>query len=193
MPKLIGVTGGIGSGKSKVMHYISSLGYPVYLSDEAGKRVMQDEGIMLKIQNIFTEIVIANGVLDRKKIGSIVFNDKKKLEELNAIIHPAVAEDFQKFVKLHHQSDLIFYESAILIESNNYKSFDYIVLITAPDDVRIERVMKRDQVSKEIVLERMRNQMSDNEKRVFADFEIINIDFKKTCEKVNDLLVFMNK
>lgn len=193
MPKLIGVTGGIGSGKSKVMHYISSLGYPVYLSDEAGKRVMQDEGIMLKIQNIFTEIVIANGVLDRKKIGSIVFNDKKKLEELNAIVHPAVAEDFQKFVKLHHQSDLIFYESAILIESNNYKSFDYIVLITAPDDVRIERVMKRDQVSKEIVLERMRNQMSDNEKRVFADFEIINIDFKKTCEKVNDLLVFMNK
>lgn len=193
MPKLIGVTGGIGSGKSKVMHYISSLGYPVYLSDEAGKRVMQDEGIMLKIQNIFTEIVIVNGVLDRKKIGSIVFNDKKKLEELNAIVHPAVAEDFQKFVKLHHQSDLIFYESAILIESNNYKSFDYIVLITAPDDVRIERVMKRDQVSKEIVLERMRNQMSDNEKRVFADFEIINIDFKKTCEKVNDLLVFMNK
>lgn len=193
MPKLIGVTGGIGSGKSKVMHYISSLGYPVYLSDEAGKRVMQDEGIMLKIQNIFTEIVIVNGVLDRKKIGSIVFNDKKKLEELNAIVHPAVAEDFQKFVKLHHQSDLIFYESAILIESNNYKSFDYIVLITAPDDVRIERVMKRDQVSKEIVLERMRNQMSDNEKREFADFEIINIDFKKTCEKVNDLLVFMNK
>lgn len=193
MAKLVGITGGIGSGKSKVMQYIASLGYPIYFSDEAGKRVMQQAEVIQKVQSIFTENVIVDGSLDRKKIGSIVFNDTEKLKQLNAIVHPAVANDFKDFVASNKEADFIFYESAILIESNNYKGFDFIVLITAPIEVRIQRVMERDHITREQVLERMKNQMSDDEKKSLIDFEIINVNFDETSKKIDDLIRFIKK
>lgn len=188
MAKLVGITGGIGSGKSKVMQYIASLGYPIYLSDEAGRSVMGKPEIIQKIQSIFEENVITESGLDRKKIGNIVFNNPEKLQQLNAIVHPAVAEDFTNFITQHAEEALIFYESAILIETNNYKKFDCIILITAPKEVRIARVMERDQISREIVLERMKNQMCDEEKKKIANFEINNENFEDTKRKINEII-----
>lgn len=188
MAKLVGITGGIGSGKSKVMQYIASLGYPIYLSDEAGRSVMGKPEIIQKIQSIFEENVITESGLDRKKIGNIVFNNPEKLQQLNAIVHPAVAEDFTNFITQHAEEGLIFYESAILIETNNYKKFDCIILITAPKEVRIARVMERDQISREIVLERMKNQMCDEEKKKIANFEINNENFEDTKQKINEII-----
>jgi len=188
MAKLVGITGGIGSGKSKVMQYIASLGYPIYLSDEAGRSVMGKPEIIQKIQSIFEENVITESGLDRKKIGNIVFNNPEKLQQLNAIVHPAVAEDFTNFITQHAEEALIFYESAILIETNNYKKFDCIILITAPKEVRIARVMERDQISREIVLERMKNQMCDEEKKKIANFEINNENFEDTKQKINEII-----
>lgn len=193
MTKIIGVTGGIGSGKSKVMNYLNDLGYTIYLSDEAGKRIMQNPVIINKVQDIFDENVIENGLLNRKQIGEIVFNNPEKLKQLNQIIHPAVAEDFKTFIANNIDKDFIFYESAILIESNRMDDFDAVVLITAPEEVRIQRVMNRDGISREKVIERMQNQMSDEEKRKFANFEIPNENFEKTKAYVSNLLHFLKK
>lgn len=193
MTKIIGVTGGIGSGKSKVMNYLNDLGCTIYLSDEAGKRIMQNPVIINKVQDIFDENVIENGQLNRKKIGEIVFNNPEKLKQLNQIIHPAVAEDFKTFIANNIDKDFIFYESAILIESNRMDDFDAVVLITAPEEVRIQRVMNRDGISREKVIERMQNQMSDEEKRKFVNFEIPNENFEKTKAYVSNLLHFLKK
>lgn len=193
MTKIIGVTGGIGSGKSKVMNYLNDLGYTIYLSDEAGKRIMQNPVIINKVQDIFDENVIENGLLNRKRIGEIVFNNPDKLKQLNQIIHPAVAEDFKTFIANNKDKDFIFYESAILIESNRMDDFDAVVLITAPEEVRIQRVMNRDGISREKVIERMQNQMSDEEKRKFINFEIPNENFEKTKVYVSNLLHFLKK
>lgn len=191
--KSVGITGGIGSGKSKVMQHLASLGYPIYLSDEASKRIMDTEDIIRKIQNLFDVSIITNGKLDRKKIATIVFTDKEKLNQLNDIVHPAVAQDYKVFLEENKGSDIVFYESAILIESNNYKKFDFIVLITAPEDIRIKRVMKRDQISEEMVRERMKNQMKDEEKLPFVDHVIENVEFEKTIEKLEKLINILKK
>ena len=190
----IGITGGIGSGKSKVMSYLENLGYAVYYSDKAGKKVMQKQEIIQQVQAIFSDNVIVNNELDRKKIAEIVFNDKEKLNLLNAIVHPAVAKDFEEFVQENKDKNIIFYESAILIETSNHLKFDKVVLITAPLNIRIQRVMHRDNISEEVVKERMNNQLADNEKAKYADFIIENVDFKKTKEKINKMLdVVKNK
>src|SRR5690606_31023559 len=180
MTKIIGVTGGIGSGKSKVMNYLNDLGCTIYLSDEAGKRIMQNPVIINKVQDIFDENVIENVVLNRQGIWEIVLNNAVKLKQLNQIIHPAVAEDFKTFIANNKDNDDIIYTSAIILESNRMDDFDAVVLITAPEEVRIKKVMNRDGISREKVLERMQNQMSDEEKRKFINFEIPNENFEKT-------------
>src|SRR5690606_21122901 len=146
MTKIIGVTGGIGSGKSKVMNYLNDLGCTIYLSDEAGKRIMQNPVIINKVQDIFDENVIENGLLNRKKIGDNDYNNRDNFKQLNQINQSAVTEDFKTIITKNKDKEFIFYENAILIETNIMDDFDAVVLITAPEVVRIQRVMNRDGV-----------------------------------------------
>lgn len=191
--KKIGITGGIGSGKTTVMQHIASLGFPVYYSDIRAKDLMQTDEIMQQIQSIFEENVIENNRLNRKKIASIVFENPEKLKKLNQIIHPAVERDFEKFVYENRHQDFIFYESALMIETGNYKQFDKVILITAPIEIRIDRVMKRNFISKEEVEKRIKNQLSDEEKRKIVDFEIVNTKKSETINQINKILDILKK
>lgn len=189
MAKIIGLTGGIGSGKTTIVNYIASKNVPVYIADEQGKRIMEQPKIIERINALFhNEVLLDNGQLDRKKIALLVFNDPEKLEALNNIVHPAVAADFELFCKKFENEAIIVKESAVLIESGAHKGCDAVILVTAPQILRIERVMKRDNISKEEVLQRMKNQMSDEEKMQYADFIITNIDWEEAQHQTEKVL-----
>ncbi|MBA5793733.1 dephospho-CoA kinase [Flavobacterium sp. xlx-214] len=189
MTKIIGLTGGIGSGKTTITRYIETKGIPVYIADDAGKRVMEHQEIIDKVNALFNnEVLLANGLLDRKKIASIVFNNSEKLAQLNNIVHPAVALDFEDFKENNKKAAIIVKESAVLFESNAYKSCDFTILITAPEDIRIQRVIKRDGVSKEEVLNRIKNQMSEEEKELKANFVVQNIELNNAFLQIDSIL-----
>ena len=189
MTKIIGVTGGIGSGKTTIVNYIQTKGYPVYIADDAGKKVMQQPKIIQQINTIFEgKVLLDDGSLDRSKIASLVFNDEQLLSALNQIVHPAVALDFEEFKKQNSDQPLIFKEAAILFESGSYKDCDATILITAPLDVRIDRVMQRDGISKEAVLQRMKNQLTDDEKQKLATFTVQNMELNHAFKKIDKII-----
>ncbi|MDT0555153.1 dephospho-CoA kinase [Patiriisocius hiemis] len=182
--KIVGLTGGIGSGKTTVSKMFSTLGVPVYIADiEAKKLTNTSKVIRKKITTVFGEDSYINDVLDSKYIANIVFNDSEKLEKLNNIIHPKVAKHFKKWC-LKQESVYCIKEAAILFENGGYKSCDATILVTAPEHIRIERVMQRDGVTKEEVKARMKNQWSDTKKRSLTRLVIENIDLEKTQENV---------
>lgn len=188
MSKIIGLTGGIGSGKSTIAHFFVELGVPVYIADSEAKKIMDYPEIIQEVQAIFDENVTGeNGKLDRKKIASVVFNNPEKLKQLNTVIHPKVNEDFKNWLEKHKNHPYIIKEVAIIFETNSEKQFDKIILVTAPEKTRIERVMKRDNISEEAVLERMKNQLPDSEKREKSDFIIINTNLKSSKNHVKKL------
>lgn len=193
MTKIIGLTGGIGSGKSTIAGYFKELGVPVYIADEEARKLMSKPEIIRKIQSVFDENVIENSVLNRKKIAELVFSAPEKLKQLNSIIHPEVKKHFITWVKAHEKYPFVIKEAAILFESGSYKDCDKIILVTAPETVRIERVMKRDNVTKDQVLERIHHQWSDDKKNKMSDFVIQNTDFEKSKQKVVDILKELNK
>ena len=187
--KVIGLTGGIGSGKTTVIQYIASKGFPVYIADDAGKRVMETPEVTEKVNILFNgEVLLPNGTLDRKKIGAIVFNNPDLLQQLNAVVHPAVALDFEKFRVANAQAPLLFKESAVLFESGAYRACDATILVTAPEEVRIQRVMSRDHVTKEQVMERIKNQMPDDEKKLLSTYSVENTDLPGTFNKIDEIL-----
>lgn len=188
MSKIIGLTGGIGSGKSTVAKFFSELGTPVYIADSQAKKIMDYPETIREVQAIFDEnITDENGKLDRKKIASIVFNNPEKLQQLNGVIHPKVNEDFKNWLKQHKEFPYIIKEVAIIFETQTEKQFDKIILVTAPEKLRIERVMKRDNISEKQTLERMKNQLSDEEKIKKSDFIITNTDLKSTKKEIKKL------
>lgn len=189
MAIIVGLTGGIGSGKTTVMKHIETLGYKVYYADEAGKRIMEQPEIIRQVQNIFDEDVVnESGYLDRKRIASIVFNNADKLTELNAVIHPAVARDFDKCIAELGKNEIVVKESAILFESGAYKNCDFTVLITAPEPVRIKRVVERDGISEEEVKNRINNQFSDAKKIKLSNFVVNNVDLIQTFFEIEMIL-----
>lgn len=171
---IVGITGGIGSGKSTVCKVFEMLGVPVYYADEESRLLLNDPDILKKISEIFGPEVITSGKADRKKISSIVFNDKAKLASLNSIVHPAVIAHFDNWCKTHSEFSYVIKEAAILFESETYKNVQKIITVTAPVDVRIERVMKRDNVTEEEVRRRMSHQISDEEKIKRSDYVLVN-------------------
>lgn len=193
MTKIIGLTGGIGSGKSTIAEYIRSKGIPVYIADNQAKEVMNDPGVIKKVQEIFEENVIENEKLNRKKIAELVFSSPKLLKKLNEIVHPAVRENFDNWLKENKKSNFIVKEVAILFESGSYKDCDKIILVTAPQEVRIERVIKRDGVNREQVLERMQNQWSEEKKAEISDYIIENTDLPTSLKDVDLILKELNK
>jgi len=187
-PKIIGVTGGIGSGKTTICKFFSELGVPVYYADYQAKKIMDDPMITQKIKNVFDENIIdENQKLDRKKIATIVFNNPKKLQQLNAIIHPIVKQDFEYWLEKHQDYSYIIKEVAIIFETNSEKQYDKIILVTAPEQIRIERVTKRDNITEKEVVQRIKNQLPDSEKITKSNIIIKNINLLETKKKIEKL------
>jgi len=193
MTKIIGLTGGIGSGKSTVARYFEELGVPVYVADTEAKRIMDEPETIREVKQIFEDDVLLDGKLDRKKIASIVFNNPDKLKKLNQIIHPKVKKDFKDWLEKHKNYSFIIKEVAILFETGTENDFDAIILVTAPEKTRIERVMKRDELTESEVLERIKNQLTDEEKIKKSHYIIENMTKKETKNQVKELFILLNK
>jgi dephospho-CoA kinase len=174
MVKIIGLTGGIGSGKTTVANEFASHGIPIYITDLEAKKIMQSDTVLNQIRAEFGDVVFKNGVLIREKLSEIVFNDSNRLTKLNNIVHPAVKQHFKQWLLKHQNEEYIIYESAILFESGSYKECDFIVNVVAPLEMRIKRVIERDKTTREKVLERVKNQWKDEEKSSKSDFIIEN-------------------
>jgi dephospho-CoA kinase len=183
-PLIVGLTGGIGSGKSTVAKVFQSLGVPIFNSDLEAKYIINNDVEVIRAITLEFGNVYENGKLNRIKMAEVVFKDKNALEKLNKIVHPKVAEYFENWVLANNDSSILIKEAAILIESGAYKKIDKIVLVTAPTTIRIQRVVNRDNISKEKVKERMNAQLSDKEKLSYADFFIINDDIQMVIPQV---------
>lgn len=173
----LGLTGGIGSGKSSVALAFEALGYPVYYSDKEAKRLMVDQ-LRCQIETLLGfDAFLPDGELNKPYISKLIFSNPSLLTQLNSIVHPAVEDDFNAWAN-RQESPLVIEESAILIESNAYKTMDKIMVVTAPLNVRIERTMKRDNLTQQQVQAKIDNQLNNNELLQFADFVIdTNSDF----------------
>lgn len=193
MTKIIGLTGGIGSGKSTVAKYIASKGVPVYIADDEARNIMENEEVIAEIQTVFFENVLTNeNKLDRVKIASIVFNDPEKLKELNAIVHPKVKKHFANWLKRHKNHLFIVKEVAILFETGGDKECDAVILVTAPEEIRIQRTIARDNSTVESVKNRIRNQFPDSEKIKNSTFIINNLNFEDTYFQVDEIIEKLN-
>lgn len=185
--KIVGLTGGIGSGKSSVLSVFSSLGVPCYQSDIRAKELMQeDQELISQIKTLFGDDIYQGKKVNRTKLADLVFADKTKLDRLNAIVHPRVKSDFQFFLS-QQKASYVIKEAAILFETGGAANCDATILVTAPQKLRIERVMKRDKTPKEQIKLRMNHQWSDEKKIPLADYVINNIDWDKTSYKVGEI------
>ena len=194
MTKIIGLTGGIGSGKTTVVKYFASKGIPVYIADEAAKNIMNDKKVVQEVQAIFSEnVILKNGLLDRNAIRKIVFDDKSKLEQLNKIIHPKVKTDFENWLKKNKNAAFIIKEVAILFETNGQKYCDATILVSAPIETRIKRVLERDATSRENILQIINNQLPEEEKMKLATYVIINENLNITYKTIDNLIEILNK
>lgn len=172
----IGITGGIGSGKTTVCKLFESLNIPIYYADGRAKWLMgNDPQLKKNITELFgEEAYLVDGTLNRVFISSVAFQNQAKLSELNALVHPAVQKDGEIWFSQQKNAPYAIKEAALLIESNSYKQLDEIIVVTAPVEVRVERVMLRDNMKKESVMARVSKQMSDKERAQFADYVIDN-------------------
>lgn len=193
MTKIIGLTGGIGSGKTTVARYIASQGIPVYIADEEAKKVMNTPDVVSLVAKAFGDSVLENGVINRQKLAQLVFNAPEKLQQLNNIIHPKVKQDFENWVQKYHNHPFVIKEAAILFESGSYQFCDKIITVTAPENVRLQRVMSRDSVTKNQVLARMQNQWKEEEKIALSDYVIQNINIEDTKSQVDNILKTLKK
>ena len=171
----VGITGGIGSGKSTVCRIFEMLGVPVYYADDRAKKIMTaNKEVKKAIMDVFgKQAYFSNGRINRKFISEIIFQQPEKRSLLNAIVHPAVLEDGRKWNESQNAA-VTLKEAALLIQSGSHKEMDYVILVECPLELRIPRVMKRNKLSKQEVLNRIQSQMSDEEMRKFADFRIHN-------------------
>jgi dephospho-CoA kinase len=175
----IGLTGGIGSGKTTVSKVFEKFGGAVFSSDFSARKIQNENPAAIsKIKELFGEDVYKDGVLNRRRVASEVFNDSEKLKKLNAVVHPLVFEDFSAFCAANSGKEFAVLESAILVESGFYKFADFSVLVSAGVSERIKRVMERDGISREKVMERIKNQMPEEEIKKFCEFVIFNNDVK---------------
>ena len=187
MTKLVGLTGGIGSGKTTVANYFEELGVPVYIADLEAKALMnRSKVIRRKLIALFGNEAYIENTLNRPFIAQQIFNDKKLLNAMNAIVHPKVASHFKRWVN-KQDSPYVISEAAILFENGSYKKYDYIITVTAPEDIRLQRVIKRDNSNKQKVEAIMANQWSDQEKIKRSDFVIENIDLEQTKIQVRKI------
>ena len=192
----VGLTGGIGSGKTTVSNFLLDYGIPVYNSDSQGKTLM-NTNLELKnnIVSIFGESVYDNGILNTNLLSSIVFSDSKKIDQLNNLVHPKVAEDFKQWIGKNNNQPILIKEAAILIESGAYLTMDKIILIVSKKSTRINRVSKRDNSDLESIEKRINFQLTDDEKIKYADYiiennsslEHLNLEIIKVVNKIKEV------
>ena len=170
----LGVTGGIGSGKTSVCRVFNTLGIPVFSADPEARSLMESDPAIIKgINSIAERDLYPGGILDRMYLAKLIFNDPEKLKRVNTLVHPAVFERFTDWAS-DKSAPYVIMEAAILFESGGNKLVDKVLSVLAPEEERIERVMHRNNLSREQVLERMRNQISDEQRIELSDYLISN-------------------
>lgn len=190
---IVGLTGGIGSGKTTVAGFFKELGVPVYVADTEARKLMSTSGeIRKEIIKGFGEEAYRNKIPDSKFLAGIVFNDPEKLRQLNSIVHPRVQQHFLQWYK-KQKAPYVIREAAILFESGTYKDCHKIITVTAPEALRIQRVMERDKISETMVLERMQHQWPEAKKVALSDFVIENIDINQTVKEVKKIHESLNE
>lgn len=184
---IVGLTGGIGSGKSTVARMFKDLGVPVYDSDVEAKLLMNSApALKTAIVDLLEKEAYTDKGLNRAYIAALVFTNPDLLQQLNAIVHPAVREHFIAWAK-EQDAPYVIQETALIFENEAQEQYDYTLLVTAPKDVRLERVVLRDKVDRKQVLDRMKNQMVEEEKKGLAHFSIANLDLENTKRQVSEL------
>ncbi|MEO6290031.1 MAG: dephospho-CoA kinase [Ginsengibacter sp.] len=180
----IGLTGGIGSGKSTVATMFEVLGIPVYYADAASKRLMiENEELRSSILKHFGEDAYANGILNRKFLAQQVFNDSQKIELLNSLVHPVTMRDAAGWIEMQ-TAPYVIKEAALIFESGSNKFLDYVIGVDAPRTLRIQRTMDRDKISAQEVEARMSKQMDESEKMRLCDFVIVNDEQQIVIQQV---------
>tara|TARA_A100001035_G_scaffold39035_1_gene26545 strand:+ start:1393 stop:1980 length:588 start_codon:yes stop_codon:yes gene_type:complete len=191
----VGITGGIGVGKTYICNILKKMGYSIFSSDQVSKKLVYENTFVRdQIKFFFGEDIIENEKINRKKLATQVFSNKKKLKKLNEIIHPFVKKEFDKWMSNRYDEKVVFKEAAILFEANSQKNLDYVVCVSAKLQDRINRVMQRDKVDSDSVEKRISMQMPQNEKEKLSDFVIFNSkddlvlpQIIKVLEKIFDL------
>ena len=190
--KIIGLTGGIGSGKSTISKEFKSNSIPVYDSDTRAKILMNSsKDLKVKLIEFFGSSTYTNGFINKKYISNLIFNDSSALNKINSIVHPEVFDDFMNW-KSRLNNDFVIYESALIFESGSYKSNDYNILVISDINKRIERVTKRDNVKKDDVLLKMNNQWPDQKKIPLADYVFENSSVNENRKLVSSLIYHFN-
>lgn len=185
--KIVGLTGGIGSGKTTVAGFFADLGVPVYIADTEAKRLTNTSKIIRrKLIALLGSNAYNEEGLNRKWVAQTIFKDAELLEQVNQIIHPKVGQHFKRWVK-KQKTPYCIKEAAVLFENGGYKQCDYTILVTAPLEIRLQRVMARDAVKVSEIKERMSHQWEDEKKLLLADFHIENVDLEQTKSEVNRL------
>jgi len=187
--QIIGLTGGIGSGKSVVADLLIVMGIPVYDSDSRSKQLCDtDEVLKTGLKSLFSEKLYNNGVLNRSLLAEKIFNDDKALKAVDAIVHPAVGRDFISWIGKHNFSSIVVQETAILFEAGLSDRYDFIVSVTAPESLRIIRACKRSGLLPEDVRNRMKNQIGEEERTRLSDFVIVNDDRKGLIPQIEKIV-----
>lgn len=183
----VGITGGIGSGKSLVTRIFSTLGVPVYYADDAAKRLMnEDLTIRQQLVSAFGESTYTDGLLNRKYLSSIVFNDPLKLAQLNSIVHPVTINDAAVWMEKQH-APYIIKEAALIFESGSQDMLDHVIGVYAPESLRIHRVIKRDGITRDDIKARMRKQIGETIKMRLCDTVIYNDEQHPVIQQVLDV------
>jgi len=184
----VGITGGIGSGKSVVSKIIETMGYPVFNSDEIAKTIVNNNANVRKeLEELFGPEVYSDNVLNKQFLAKIIFSDDTAREKVNSVIHPRVHTAFDDFTK-GSVSNIVFNEAAILFETGGYKQMDKMVLVTAPKSLKVERVCKRDGVEEKDVHARMNKQWLDDQKAPLSDYIITNDEIHPLVTQVEQLI-----
>ncbi len=184
----VGVTGGIGSGKTLVCNVLEKLGVPVYRADPEARRLMEEDAELVgQIVELFGEEAYIGGALNRSYLAGRVFGDREQLSRLNGVVHPAVRRDYHRWLVQQNGAPYVVEEAAILFESGAFRFMDLVVMVYAPEALRIKRVMIRDGVKEEEVRKRMAHQMAEEEKRSKADLVILNDEKGRLLSRILDV------
>jgi len=183
--KVVGITGGIGSGKTTVCKIFELLGIPVFYADTEAKTLYDDATIKSKVVELFGKKVLGkDGKVDRAKLASIIFSDKPSLVKINLLIHPAVRKIFHQWKKQQKAVQYVIEEAAIMVESGVYKEINYLILINSPKLLRINRIIKSNKLNTNEIKKRIREQITDKEREKYADVIIINDGKHSLIEQV---------
>lgn len=188
MTKIIGLTGGIGSGKTTIAKHIEALGIPVYIADEKAKIILELPETLKAIKLAFGSEVFEDEKLNKAKLSDLVFNNPKKLMLLNQIVHPAVKLDFENWLNANKEHSIVVKEAAILFESGSYIDCDAIITVVAPLNVRIQRVIQRDKTDIDSVMTRINNQWTDEMRILKSDYIIENEDIDIACAQTENII-----